>query len=179
MLNTIEQIAPARPGKITSTEALESLVNTAIQHKINRTRSVAAKEAEIARVEKRFENEIALIDDEIATIEARILEYCESNRGELFPAKKSRETGLAEYGFEITPPRVETASRRIRWKDVIANLKRFAWGKKYLNYGEPKVNKEALLADRQRLTEGQKTSAGIAFCQDEQFFIRPKPETAK
>ena len=40
-------------------------------------------------------------------------------------------------------------------------------------------DKEALLTDREKLSPEQQTAAGIQFCQDEQFFIRPKPETAE
>jgi len=36
-----------------------------------------------------------------------------------------------------------------------------------------------LLADRDQLTPEQRAAAGIQFCQEEQFFIRPKPETAQ
>ena len=41
------------------------------------------------------------------------------------------------------------------------------------------LDKNALLADREKLSPEQITAAGIQFCQDEQFFIRPKPETAE
>ena len=40
------------------------------------------------------------------------------------------------------------------------------------------IDKEALLADRQTLTPEQCTAAGLQFAQDEQWFLRPKPETA-
>jgi len=45
-----------------------------------------------------------------------------------------------------------------------------------ITYEEP--DKNALLADREKLSAEQLTAAGIQFCQDEQFYIRPKLETA-
>ena len=118
------------------------------------------------------------MQEAIAELEGRVQEYCTAHRAVLFADKKSRETPLAVFGFETTPPRVETASKKIHWKDVVARLLRLAWGKAYVRLPKPQPDKEALLADREKLTAEQLVAAGIQFCQDEQFFIRPKPETA-
>jgi phage host-nuclease inhibitor protein Gam len=123
-------------------------------------------------------NTLTSLTDKISDEEDYVRDYCDANRATLFPDKKSRETALAVFGFELTPHRVETTSRRITWKDVVARLLKLAWGKAYLTQAEPKPDKNALLADREKLTPKQLTSAGIQFCQDEQFYIRPKLETA-
>jgi phage host-nuclease inhibitor protein Gam len=60
---------------------------------------------------------------------------------------------------------------------VLTRLARAKWGLAYIRTKET-IDKEALLADRTTLTPEQITAAGIAFLQDEQFFLRPKPETA-
>jgi len=163
---------------ITSIEALDARVADVVRFKINHTQAVAAKEAETAAVEKRHQARIAKLLEEIAAGEDEIARYCLAHRAELFDEKKSRETTLAVFGFEFTPPRVEPASRRLKWADVVTRLLRLPWGKAYLNRPEPKPDKNALLADREKLTMEQQTAAGIQFCQDEQFFLRPKPETA-
>ena len=115
----------------------------------------------------------------MAAAESDIAAYCDAHRPELFPEKKSRETTLAVFGYELTPPRVETSSRKIKWADVLARLLRLPWGKAYCVATGYKLDKNALLADREKLTAEQLTAAGIQFAQDEQFFIRPKPETAE
>lgn len=163
---------------ITSSEALDAAVAEIVRLKIKRTATRAEADEEIARLEKRFQNRLAALDDEIAAGEAAAKEYCTAHAHELFGDKKSRETALAIIGFELTPPRVETSSRKIKWEDVVARLLRLPWGKAYVRAAEPKPDKEALLADREKLTPEQQTAAGIQFRQDEQFFIRPKPETA-
>lgn len=163
---------------ITSSEALDAAVAEIVRLKIKRTAVRAEADEEIARLEKRYQNKLTALDDDIAAGEARVKAYCTAHARELFGDKKSRETALAVFGFELTPPRVETSSRKITWKDVVARLLRLPWGKAYVRQLEPKPDKEALLADREKLTEEQQTAAGIQFCQDEQFFIRPKPETA-
>lgn len=164
---------------LTSPDALDAAVADVVRTRIKLTEATAELEARLAEIQKRAEPELAALREEIATREAAIREYCEAHRAELFADRKSRETALAVYGFELTPPRVETASRRLKWADVIERLKRLAWGAAYLRIPEPRLDKEALLADRDRLSAEQLQAAGLRFTQDEQFFIRPKPETAQ
>ena len=116
--------------------------------------------------------------EEIEAGEQIVQEYCNAHRAELFQDKKSRATSLAEFGYEFTPHRVETSSRKITWKDVVKRLIRLPWGKAYLTTPDPKPDKIALLQDREKFTEEHKKAAGIEFCQDEQFYIRPRLETA-
>jgi phage host-nuclease inhibitor protein Gam len=164
---------------ITSLDALDAAVADVVRTRIRLTEATAALEARLAEIQKRAEPELAALREEIAVREAAIRDYCEAHRAELFADKKSRETNLAVYGYELTPPRVETASRRLKWSDVIERLKRLPWGQAYLRIPEPRLDKEALLADRERLNQEQLIAAGLRFAQDEQFFIRPKPETAQ
>jgi phage host-nuclease inhibitor protein Gam len=163
---------------ITSPESLDAAVADVVRLKITRTRYRADVDAAIAEIEKSSQPALTSIDDEIKRHEAHIIAYCEAKRPDLFPDKKSRETSLAVFGFRITPPRVETSSRKIKWADVVVRLLRLSWGKAYVRQADPKPDKDALLADRTKLTPEQLTAAGIQFCQDEEFFIDPKPETA-
>lgn len=165
--------------KITSNDALNSAVADVVRLKIKRTRLVADMDQQIAEVQKTHQSFLEPVEAAIAEGEARIQEYCIAHRRELFPEKKSRDLPMAEFGFELTPPRVETSSRKITWKDVVARLLRLPWGSAYLQRPEPKPDKNALLADREKLTEEQCVAAGIRFAQEEQFFIRPKPESAE
>ena len=169
---------PASTLIITSPEALDARVADVVRLKINHTRLVAEMEAEMVAISKRYQARIAGLLEAITAAEDEIQSYCNAHRAELFSSKKSRETTLAVFGFEMTPPRVETGSRKIKWADVLARLLRLPWGKAYCKPTGYKLDKEALLADRDKLTPEQLTAAGIQFAQDEQFFVRPKPETA-
>lgn len=164
--------------KITSPESLDSAVAAVVRKRILLTMAKADKDAEIATIEKRRQPGITSLEKDIAADEADIQAFCTAHRTALFLDKKSRETGLATFGFEMTPPRVETANRKIKWADVIARALKGAWSRVYVRDGKPTVDKDALLADRDKLSPEQQTALGIQFCQDEQFFIRPKPETA-
>ena len=179
MIKKLDQIAGRAPLTITSPEALDSQVADVVRMKINHKLAVGEMEAEMAAIQKRHQSRIAKLLESIADGEGEISDYCNANRAELFAEKKSRETTLAVFGFEMTPPRVEPSSRKIKWADVVARLLKLSWGKAYLNTPEPKPDKNALLSDREKLSPEQLTAAGIQFCQDEQFFIRPKPETAE
>lgn len=164
--------------KITSHESLDSAVAEVVRKRIKLTEATAAKDAEVAAVEKRHQAKLTEMAQAIAADEAEIFDWCTCHRTQLFLDKKSRETSLAVFGFELTPWRVETANKKIKWGDVVTRLTRLVWGKAYVRQPEPKPDKDALLADREKLTPEQLTAAGVQFCQDEQFFIRPKPETA-
>jgi phage host-nuclease inhibitor protein Gam len=164
---------------ITSPEALDVAVAEVVRLKIRYTEATAAKDADVATMEKKHQQKISALQEVIAELETRVQDYCAAHRTVLFPERKSRETPLAVYGFELTPPRVETASRKIHWKDVVERLLRLDWGKAYVRTPAPQPDKQALLTDREKLTPEQCQAAGIAFAQDEQFFIRPKPETAQ
>lgn len=165
--------------KIISPESLDAHVAEIVRLKLRHAATTARMETEVVTVQKKFAAPLAELCDELKTREADAQEYCEAHRAVLFPEKKSRETNTAVIGFELTPPRVETSSKKIHWKDVVARLLRLPWGKAYVRTADPKPDKEALLADREKLTAEQLTSAGIQFLQDEQFFIRPKSEIAE
>ena len=167
-----------RPN-ITSIDSLDAAVAEVVKKKIQHTKARAMRDAAVAKADKECQPALENISQQIADLEADILAYCEANRAALFTTKKSRETNLAEFGFELTPHRVETASKKIKWKDVITRLLRLAWGKAYVRNPEPQPDKQALLSDREKLSPEQCLAAGIRFCQDEQFFIRPKLETAQ
>jgi phage host-nuclease inhibitor protein Gam len=139
--------------------------------------TIDAEKAEIDR------NHAAALTDALRWLqqsEVAIRTYCDVHRDRLFAEKKSMELAGATVGFELMPFHVETASRKIKWKDVIARIVRKGrnWKAKYLRQSEPTVNKDALLTDRNKLTAVQRLALGIQFVQDEQFFIRPQAESA-
>lgn len=163
---------------ITSIEALDNAVAESCRIKTTLAADKAAMETAIARIHKHHSARQASYTELIAEIETDIQDYCQANRATLFVTRKSRETASATFGFEYTPHRVEPTSRKIKWADIVKRLLKLPWGKAYINTPEPKPDKNALLADREKLTPEQLTAAGIQFCQDEQFFIRPKSEVA-
>ena len=164
---------------ISSLETLNSAVTEVVRQRIHYTRTLADRDAAVAATDKAWQPDLTSLAEQIAGLETDIQEYCLAHRSMLFGMRKSRETHLAEFGFELTPPRVETNTKRTNWKDVVARLSRLPWGKAYVRHPAPQPDKQALLTDREKLSPEMLTAAGIQFCQEEQFFLRPKPQTAK
>jgi phage host-nuclease inhibitor protein Gam len=98
--------------QITSTEALDSAVAECVRLKIIHTKLTAERDAELTVVEKRHEATLQASAAEIAEAEAAIRDYCDANRHQLFAERKSRETSLAVFGFELTPHRSRRPTAR-------------------------------------------------------------------
>lgn len=95
-----------------------------------------------------------------------------------FPVKKSIEFLRGIIGFELDKPSVGTLSKWTFTKAVQA-LKSSRWGKKYLTYKEPSIDKEAILRDREKLkAKGRLPGVGLVIEQDEQFYFTAKRETS-
>ena len=167
------------PCVITSRESLESTVADIVRAKLEFAVRNAAMEREIADVQKRHQANLLLIARDLQSKEAGVYVYCQSNRAALFPEKKSIELLLATIGFELNPFSVEKLAKRDTWADIAARLAALDWGSAYVVDPEPAVSKSKLLADREKLTPDQLRQAGIAFNQEEQFYIRPKSEVAQ
>ena len=167
-----------KPG-ISSREAMIGTVADVVRLKLKHAALTAEMESEIEKIKKSYAKRLDDLAISLRDREAQVHEYCAANRRELFPDKKSIDTASAVIGFELTPWRGETSNRKIKWADVVGRLLKLAWGKAYVRNPAPQPDKEALLTDREKLTPEQLTSAGLAFCQDEQFFIRPKSEIAE
>src|SRR5262249_51832544 len=108
--------------------------------------------------------------------EAGVFVYCQKQRAELFPEKKSLDFLLASVGFETTPPRVDKVNSKDTFGKIGLRLESLNWGAAYVRYPDPEVNKEKILADRTRLKPEQLEEAGLRIEQDENFFIRPKSD---
>lgn len=164
---------------IISTDGLEAAVAEVCRMKLKIAAQKAEMEAEVAAVQKRYAARIAGAIQDTAALETLVYEYCLQHRAQLFAERKSRENTAADYGFEITPPRVETVNRKITWREVVKRIMRLPWAVDYVTHPDPMPNKQALIADRAKLSPEQCQQIGIQFAQDEQFFIRPKSEVAE
>ncbi len=169
---------PENQTIILSVESLDAQVAECVQLRLQRIALFAQIEAAKALIDQEHAEDVGSLNDRIADKEAAIYNFCVANRGPLFPDKKSRETNAAVIGFELNPFHVETSSRKITWKEVVKRLMRLDWGKAYIKQADPQPDKNALLRDREKLSDVQRLAAGIHFQQDEQFFIRGKSEVA-
>ncbi|HWY74069.1 MAG TPA: host-nuclease inhibitor Gam family protein [Verrucomicrobiae bacterium] len=166
--------SPDPAPAINSIESLDARVSEILRLRAQRAARLAELEARLAAVQEAYARPIAELDHQLLHRETAVQTYCHTHRAELFAARKSRETITAVVGFELSPHRVETAGRRVTWKTVVSALLGLGWGRPYVRHPEPQLNKDALLADRHKLTPDQLAAAGIRFAQAEQFYIRSK-----
>lgn len=167
------------PCIITSRQALESVVADIVNLKLQHTQATAAMEREIADVQKRHQEMLLGIARQIEAREAGVYVYCQKNRKELFPEKKSLDCLLATIGFELTPPRVEKINGKDTLGKIALRLENLQWGSAYIRYPDPEINKEKILADRTIMDAEELKSVGLKIDQDENFFIRPKSDVAE
>ncbi len=163
---------------ILSREALDAAVAEVATLKIQYAAAKADMELEVARVQERRQEQMLALGKQIEVREAGVFVYCQQHRAQLFPGKKSIDFLLATVGFRTEPPSVEKNFRKDTWSAIAQRLEALEWGARYVSTPEPEVDKQALLADREKLSAGQLSEAGIRFEQDELFYITPKSEVA-
>ena len=164
---------------VLSREALEAAVAEVATLKIQYAAAKAALELEVAAVQERRQEHLLALGKQIESREAGVFIFCQQHRSELFPDKKSIDLLLATVGYRTEPPSVEKCSKKDTWSAIAKRLEALDWGVRYINTPDPEVDKKALLADRDRLTAGQLSEAGIRFEQDEFFYITPKSDVAE
>lgn len=169
-----KKIAPV----LISREAMESVVADIVALKLDHAAKVAAMEMEVAEVQKRHQEGILAVSEDIEIKEASVYTFCHSRRAELFTDKKSMDLLLALIGFETNPPSVQKRNSRDTWESIARRLESTDWGKFFIREPAPEVDKQALLNARATLTKEQLDTVGIRFDQDEQFYIRPKSQVA-
>jgi phage host-nuclease inhibitor protein Gam len=169
-----KKIAPV----LVSREAMESTVADIVRLKLDHAAKIAAMEKEVAEVQKRHQEAILAVCEDIEIKEASVYTYCHRQRAELFTDKKSIDLLLATVGFETNPPSVQKKSSKDTWPDIARRLQSTEWGQFYVREPAPEVDKEALLNSRATLTTEQLNTVGIRFDQEEQFYIRPKSQVA-
>lgn len=166
------------PCLVLSRESLDAAVAQVATLKIQYAAARADMELEIARVQESHQAALLALSQQIEAAEAGVFIYCQQNRAELFPDKKSIDFLLAVVGFRLNPPSVEKRSKKDTWSAVATRLASLPWGAPYVVDPPPEVNKRALLTDQANLTSEQMAAAGLRFEQDEEFFITPKSEVA-
>lgn len=167
-----------KPTVITSRDAMEAIVSQTVNLKLQVAALKVAMEQEIAKIQAAYQSEIDPLQREITVHEAGLHVWAEQNKSE-FGARKSIELQTATLGFRTTPPAVEK-SKKGNWDDVALRLASYKAdgfiGENYVAYGEPKVNKEAILRDRDEIPASVLRAVGIAISQEEVFYITPKSD---
>lgn len=139
---------------------------------------LAAKDAEhkktIAALNSHHDQACQVERERLGVLEASLHLYVTTHRLELFPdpnGAKSKAYQNAVIGFRTNPPSVAPMLKGDTEKMIAERLADTEWGGVYMDW-LPKLNKDALLRDRESLTAEQRGEVGITFSQEEVFFIK-------
>lgn len=125
-----------------------------------------------AGYESRLDTRQKMVDDLVLSLEA----WAKDNPQEFPAGRKSIEFVHGTVGFRTGTPKVKTGNRYSTLAALAKAMLQVPWARKYVKTAEPSVNKEALIADRGKLTAEQLNLFGVQIVQDETFYVEPKAE---
>lgn len=174
-----------KPIILHTRQGMEAEITEYLRLQLKLKALTAEMDAEKLAVERRFQERINGLGRDIESKFAGIQNFCVLHRRELLPdetKRKNFETVNAVVKFYFTPYSVEK-----RGKETFGALAKRLLGlvfkreeevvldcAKYVRDPEPELDKNALLADREKLTPEQLQAMGIRFNQEELFAIEPK-----
>jgi len=138
----------------------------------------ADQDAEINDVKKAHARNIRIYRRQIANIKKACRAWARAHKKTHFKEPRSLvlphgTISMQRGQWTVKPVRGNTIA------SIIENLKTWRWGKKYLRYREPDLNKEALIEDRDLLGDDRKQALGIRFVQEERTHVEPNLESLK
>lgn len=179
MTSTQRPIHPMQPlppqpviPSIQNRRQLEAVIENIVQLQRQRTELESAQEKEIADIRQKYRAPLAEVERYLLMETSWAETWARNNRG-AFDETHSLACPHATIGFHIPPPRVERAGRRWTWSAIVVKLSQTTWGQRYLRVPAPEVDKDAILADRDRLSAEELRLAGIKIVQSERFIITP------
>jgi phage host-nuclease inhibitor protein Gam len=168
------------PMNIATEEGLNAAVADFVKLKLSYAAKKAAMELAVANVQEKFQDPMAELAEKIESRYFGILGYCETHRAALFHDKrKSLDLVTASLGFRTNPPSVQVVGKKMKLGEIAKKLLNLEWGKLFVRYPEPEVDKESILAARAKLTAEQLASVNLSIQAEEEFFITPKADMAQ
>lgn len=171
---TLSPPSPAAATAIQTRQQLDAVLENIAQLHRERDELQRAQEQEIAAVRQRYHASLAEMENYLEVETSWAEAWARAHPG-AFAADRSLACAHATIGFRALAPRLERASRRWTWSRIALTLAGLDWGRRYLRIPPPEVDKDALLADLDRLSPVDLRAAGLRLAQGEQFFINPHP----
>lgn len=130
----------------------------------------AEMNAAVTQAKKQFEERFAPAEKQILEKSALLQAWAENNPSE-FHGLKSLDMTHGQIGWRTGQPQLKTLSGWT-WDRVLEAIKSFGGAEAYVRLKE-EVNKQQLLADREKLTDSGLREIGVRVLQEEAFFIEP------
>lgn len=150
---------------------LVDIVGEIAAAQIKHDKTVAQMNTEIDAARARHQEQVEALQ---ATIKEKslIAEAWARAHPDQFDKTRSIDFGRGIVGFRTGQPTLK-ALKGWTLKDVLAALKRLAWGKNFVRIRE-EIAKDELIAARKTITDAMAAKAGFEFVQEERFFVEPK-----
>ena len=141
------------------------------------------------RITRKYQAEVDELNRAIASKEGGLHVWSKRNKDTAeFGEKKSIVLPEATFGFRISPPKVDNLEGT--WDHALARLASIEIvmevpgseprvifsGSDYIRDGKPSIDKDKLLADRDKIPSEVWELAGMRVVQEELFFFTPKSE---
>jgi len=156
-------------------EQLNAVVENIVLLRAELAELERAQANELAAVREKYRAPLTEVDRFLQMETAWVEAWAHQNPGE-FSGERLLDCPHARIGFRTMPPRVERANRRWNWAEAAAALAEVEWGKRYLRTPDPEIDREAILADLERLPAEDLRQVGIKVVQGERFFIEAHEE---
>lgn len=157
---------------IQTRDELERVMGECARTAILRGQLELAMEEQINLVRKDYEARLADFDAEIETLAADLEAWAALNP-DAFRERKSLDLTHGTIGFRTGQPTLGCIAG-VKWEHVLDMLKCNRMAQYVRTIEEP--NKEALLADREKIGADRLRALGMKVGQKERFFVEPKTE---
>jgi hypothetical protein len=174
-----------QPVIITSREAMRVAAADLVADKLALEKLTVKIEARKLQIAREHQEEVDTLLRRIAATEGGLHAWSAIHKEDAeFDGKRSIELPCARFGFRTCPPKVETENKGEAAVNRLASVvvldpstdEPIFRGEDYIRYGAPAIDKDAILADRDKIPAEALVAAGIAIKQDELFFFEPKSE---
>lgn len=157
-------------------DQVATLVGEITEASTRRDRVLATMNRRLDEVRAQYESELSALGSEIDAKTRQVQAWTLANRSQ-FEERRSRDYARGTIGLR-TGNWTVTTLKGVTIKEAVKRLLSFRWGKEFVRNPDPQLNKEALLANREKIKPERLLAAGLSFEREETFFLEPKTDDA-
>jgi hypothetical protein len=154
---------------------LKDVETLAAEYNVAGFQIAEAESAHLATLDvarKRYDAAVAPLKARQAEIYDLLHAWATLNKGDAFNERRSIVFTRAVLRWALAPHKVKLLAR-IKLGDVVDALKARPWGKDFLRFREPELNREALIDARDQISEDKLDAIGVRIVQEDCFSIDP------
>lgn len=169
MSKETKRIKVSATTKISTRAEAELKLGEIAQLKLNSRRLAVVMDQQINAIREKYQPSLDAMAAELEAITEGLRAWADANQAE-FGKLRSLKTTLGRMGWRVGMPKLKTLSG-VKWEAVMARLKTDA--PEYVRTKE-EIDKEGIIANRERLGAELLKSLGVRVVQDETFYVEPE-----